>query len=448
MKKHIKSIIFKDEIKSDAKNNSVKDFNGKWLRLDNAAKLYPVIMKKSYISVFRVSMTLIETISPQILQQALDDVIDRFPYYKVKLRKGFFWYYYEKNKSQLLIEKDVINPCKSFNRKEHSGYLIRVRYYDKRIAAEFFHGLTDASGTTIFLKTLVARYLSLKYSISIPNIDGVFDYTSKPMQEEYEDSYNKYANFKVIRRAFHENAYKVKGTYKQLHSLDIITGIVSIDKIKEVSKKYNASITEYLTAVFIFSIYNDQQSAKKHKSEKPIQISVPVNMRNQYPSITMRNFSLFVSPGIDPAYGEYTFEEIVERVHHYMRYELSAKFMNALMCANVSSEKNPVLKAVPLFIKNIGMLIGYRKFGILKYSATLSNLGVVKVPKELESFVERFDLVIGPCKYNPINIGLVSFKDKLYITVSSTISEKNIEKNFFRHLVKSGIPVKIETNEV
>jgi hypothetical protein len=93
------------------------------------------------------------------------------------------------------------------------------------------------------------------------------------------------------------------------------------------------------------------------------------------------------------------------------------------------------------------MLIGYQKFGILKFTATLSNLGIVRVPEKMVEEVERFDIMIGPCRYNPINIGVLSYKDELHMTVTSTISEKDIEKTFFRHLVKSGIHVKIETNK-
>ena len=447
MKNRIKSIIFKTEYGKNLSLTPSGEINFKWLRLDNAAKLYPVIMKRSYVSVFRVSATLTADIDPVLLQESLDFIIDRFPYYKVKLRRGLFWYYFEKNNNRLLVEADVNNPCKFMNRKENSGFLIRVRYYYKRIAVEFFHGLTDASGAAIFLKTLVARYLFLKDHITVPNTNGVLDCASKPDPEEFEDAYNKYANFKVVRRARQENSYKIIGTFVPIHTLHIINGIVPIESLKLITKKYGVSITEYLASVFIYSIYLHQQSQKNRNSEKPIQISVPVNMRNHYPSKTMRNFSLFVSPGIEPAYGVYTFEEILDHVHHYMRYELSSKYMNALMCANVGSEKNPFIKFIPLFIKNIAMLIGYRKFGILKYAATLSNLGIIKVPEEMKSEVERFDIMVGPCRNNPINIGIISYKNDLHITVTSTISEMDIERVFFCHLVKSGIHVKIETNK-
>lgn len=39
-----------------------------------------------------------------------------------------------------------------------------------------------------------------------------------------------------------------------------------------------------------------------------------------------------------------------------------------------------------------------------------------------------------------------SFKGKLYINWTSGIKEKDVERNFFTSLVKSGIRVKIESN--
>lgn len=451
MKETLKSLLYKNEKNNitNKKNTTKNDPNNrKWFRLDNAAKLYPVIMKRSYVSLFRISANTKEIIDRTHLQRALDNIIDRFPYYKVRLRRGFFWYYFEKIDNTLKVEEDVQNPCRPMRRKENFGYLIRVRYYNNRVAVEFFHGLTDASGALIFLKTLLAEYFRIHRKSVIPFDKGVFNPVSIPQQEEYEDSYNKYANFKVIRRPKADNAYKIKGTQEFPHTLHIVTGVIALDAIKAIAKASGVSITEYLVSVLIEAIYINQKSGPARTLEKPIQVSIPVNMRNHYPSITMRNFSLFTSPGIEPEYGDYSFNEILQNIHHYMRFQLNSKYMNALMCANVSSEKHTIVKLVPLVIKNIAMMIGYKKFGILKYTSTFSNLGIVEVPKELEELIDRFDLVVGPCTYNPVNIGLLSYKDKLYINFSDTIKEKDIQRNFFTHLVKAGIHVKIETNEV
>ena len=44
-----------------------------------------------------------------------------------------------------------------------------------------------------------------------------------------------------------------------------------------------------------------------------------------YPSQTVRNFATFINPGVDPRYGEYDLEEIIQHIHHFMRLRLNEK---------------------------------------------------------------------------------------------------------------------------
>ena len=177
-----------------------------------------------------------------------------------------------------------------------------------------------------------------------------------------------------------------------------------------------------------------------------MKISVPINMRTFYPSETVRNFSLFVNPGVDPAYGDYTFEEMVMHIHHFMRLRLNEKYLNAVLSANVGNEKNPAMRIVPLFIKNFFMSLAYRLYGESRYSIGFSNLGMLKVPKDMEPFLERFDFLMGPPRFNSHGATAVSFHDKLVFSIISVVEETDIERLFFTELVKRGIPVTVESN--
>jgi len=64
----------------------------KWRRLDNSAKIFPLMSSKKYSSVFRFSVVLKEEVNPQILQAALSRTISKFKPFKVKLSRGFFWF--------------------------------------------------------------------------------------------------------------------------------------------------------------------------------------------------------------------------------------------------------------------------------------------------------------------------------------------------------------------
>ena len=66
-----------------------------WYRLDNAALIFPAVMRKNWNNVFRVSVTLRDAVDPEVLSRAAADLLPRFPTMFVRLRTGFFWYYLE-----------------------------------------------------------------------------------------------------------------------------------------------------------------------------------------------------------------------------------------------------------------------------------------------------------------------------------------------------------------
>ena len=71
-----------------------------WYKLDNAAKIFPVIYSKKDTSSFRLSCVFYEDVKYQYLEEALKEALKRFPTFCVKLKRGFFWYYFEHNYNQ------------------------------------------------------------------------------------------------------------------------------------------------------------------------------------------------------------------------------------------------------------------------------------------------------------------------------------------------------------
>ena len=50
----------------------------RWVRLDNAAKIYPAARRKNWSNLFRQSVTLTEEVDTRVLQDALDVTVKRF----------------------------------------------------------------------------------------------------------------------------------------------------------------------------------------------------------------------------------------------------------------------------------------------------------------------------------------------------------------------------------
>ena len=416
--------------------------------LDNAAIIFSLVSSARISALFRLSVTLKEPINVTLLQQALENIIVRFPYFRVNLRKGLFWYYWRTNLGIPKVMADSRNTCEEMPIRKIGIFPIRVRAFQNRIAVEFHHSLTDGTGGITFLKALLGEYMNLK-GVKVKDWGDTLRPHVNLDPEEYEDAYKKYykkgvPGIKRISKAYHL-PYKLekKGIYH------ITTGIVPVEDLLKITKEKNVTLTEFLVAVYIEAIQEILCTApirERRRTRNPIRISVPINLRRIYPSKTLRNFSLMLTPGIDPRLGKHSFDEILKQVYHYMRTEISDKLVSQMVKRNVQASLNPLVRLIPLFIKQLAGRTIYMQLGEKLYSGSFSNMGRVQVPEELEEHIDNFQFIPG---YNPVRkvgCSVVSFRDKLYINFGRICKEAEVEKIFFTKLIKLGLPVKIETN--
>ncbi len=419
----------------------------KWMKLDNAAKIYPAAKRRNWKALFRLSVDLTEEVDTSVLEQAVESTLARFPGFALKLKTGLFWYYLEHNEGLPEIKEDEAYPCVHMDFEENKGFMFRVLYHKRRIAVEIFHALTDGTGGLNFTKTLAAEYLRLKYGADIPRDNEILDCSMPPNPSETEDAYLKYAK-KMTRTRREPNAYRIKGTKESDGFVNVITGLIPAAEVIKRAKEKGVSLTDYITAALILAVDKHQRElVKSEKGLKPVKICIPINLRRFYPTHTMRNFASYVNPGIDPKYGTYSFDEVLSAVHHYMRSETTEKLLNAKISTNVKSEKRRMLRVTPLFIKNLAMKLTFNLVGDRKSSTSISNLGNVILPEEMARYVTRMDFILGPLSRNKVVCGALTYKGTLIMNFVRTIKESTIERAFFRLLVKLGVPVKIESNQ-
>lgn len=416
-----------------------------WYRLDNAALIFPAIQKESYSSIYRFSAVMTEPVDPAALQRAVDRTMPRFPGFGVRIRRGTFWYYMEPNPAPgPFVQPDISNPCQPVRFKEDNSWLVRFFYYDRRISIEVYHAVSDGGGALRFFRTLLAAYLrELGHPIPVGN--GVLDLDEPPRREELEDAYQKYATSGTTRGMESGRAYPATGTPEPFYTLNTTLGLVPVDRVKAKAREYGASITEYLAAILLESLIG-MQEAERPRHLLPVALAVPINLRSWFPSDTLRNFILNVRPAIDPALGEYTFEEIVSQVHHYMRLNINRQRMRAQMTRNVQFQQNKLIQIAPLGLKDLVMGVVYRFVGSRPYSATFTNPGAFSVPEEMAEYIQRMEVVLGQAYEAKSNCAAISFGNTLSISFAGTIRETELEKRFFRHLVRDGIPVRVESN--
>jgi NRPS condensation-like uncharacterized protein len=434
--------------------NTDPAFDRSWYRLDTSAKIYPALESPENTNVFRFSMTLDENIDGALLLTAMNDIRPRFPYYHVRLRTGFFWHYLERNDNPLLLWPETPFPCERLYSIYNNGFLYRVRVYKKRIAVEFSHILTDGSGGMEFLKTLVAQYLLLRKKIpAFPK--GLLHPEDTPDPMEYDDAFLRVLDLERTR--LHEipkertlfqpdPVFKIRGSMLPLGTFRIVTGSVPLTALKDVAKRYGLTITEFLGALYVEALLHIQhQQVRKTKKYRAVGLEIPVNMRGLYPIPSMRNFSLFVVPRFDPR--DITgFEDIGGIIKAYMKQHVCRKHLLSMVMDNCSLGENILIRHVPVFIKDLVIRYLSQTQGHAQFSGTISNLGSVKLPEEMETHVKDIGFILGPPTQTLTACAVLGFKNEIRINFGRVSKDAPVERHVFRRLVEMGVPVRLNSN--
>ncbi len=415
-----------------------------WYKLDNAATVFPGQNTSRWSNIFRFSVVLDRKIEKDILEDALSNVLVRFPCYDVRIRRGLFWYYFEKNPNGAPpIEPDVVNPCHRVKFKENRGYLFRIYYYENRISCDFYHALTDGMGASVFVCTLAAEYLRL-CGLDISSGGHVLDIAVPAKQSELDDPYLKCGKSKgkVSRKL--QRVYHAGGTKIPAHTVNITRGIIPLDEIRSLAKKYGATITEFVGALLLFVHYEKQKEEKR--KQKKVSVQIPVSLRKAFNIETLRNFSLYYIIDIDPLMGEYTFEEVLKHVVLYLRDINNEKTLRAMTTANLKLANSPLMRVMPLFVKDFAIGLAFVLTGEQETSVLFSNLGKINLPPEMMEHVKLVEIMAGPGRLNAVRCAGCGIGDKFVIDFANIYAESDIERRFFTSLVKMGVHVKIESN--
>ena len=419
----------------------------RWMRLDNAAKIFPAAKRRNWNNFFRISATLTEPVDTAVLASALDVTARRFPSIAVRLRRGVFWYYLEEIPKTPSIQPEKSCPLAHAPFHEVRQCAFRVLVYKNRVAVEFFHALTDGTGALVFVKTLLAEYLSEKYGLSVPAEKGVLGRLEEPSPEELEDSFARYAGDVTASRA-ESTAYHLSGTPERDGYKNLVTMMIPAEKLRACAKEHGVSVTELLCAAMMQAIGELQaEKVPNVRHRKPVKVLIPVNLRNLFPSRSLRNFASYITPEIDPRMGDCSFSELCSLVHHKMGLENNRRTMRAKFAANVASERSPILRVMPLFIKNIAMKAVFDAVGECKSCLCLSNLGRVELPEVMVPYVQRMDFIIGVQARAPHDCGVVTWGDTVYINCIRSIQGPELEYRFYRVLHRLGLPVRVESNQ-
>ena len=419
-----------------------------WSRLDNSAKIYPMLVNKKSQNIFRLSVTLKEKVDKNILLDALKMTIERFPVYKVRLMKGAFWYYLDDNHAKIKVYPLDPLSFRKITDKSCNGYCFRVSYFDTQIVCDFFHAICDATGAAEFVKSLVYTYLNLSGK-EVFSDQKILTVGSPVMREELEDSF--LANYKKlplkdlkVKDMQGKNAYHIKGILFDNVGNGIIHMYCDVKEVLDICHAKGCTMTEYLGALFMMAIYESQIKGKEENANN-IQLFVPINLRKIFGSKTLRNFSLFSRIGCNP-YEDMEMDKLIKIMHDNLKRDMDKDVLKDKISTTVWAEKFFLVRFVPLFVKRFFFNFSNYFFGKKKKTATLSNFGVLDIPDSMKKHVESVSFAISSNATTPLSLSIISCNGKLCITFTRRITDTQIEKNFASYLTKDGVNLTVTSN--
>ena len=447
-----------------------------WVRLDNASNIFLAAMSTTDTKVFRLSAEMQDKIDPISLQKALEQTYARYKLYHSVLRRGIFWYYLQHTEIIPKVAPEVLAPCSQLYHFDQKELLFRVIYNEDRVHLEVFHVLSDGTGALWFFEDLIKEYILLRYPESLDVIkkeqieakvrhleDSFVTYFRHNGQQTFTESAqsalrnfarsSKRAAFKYGKKfgrallkdrtvpTKKRRVYRIKGEKTADNRTKVIELEMPVKKILHLAHQEEATLTIYLIALFFESI---RKSKSDFQIRDTIAISVPVNLRQFYPSNSARNFFSTVKL-------EYTYtqerdpqlKEICASLAEQMSQQLSKESLERRLSRLISYEYNPINRLIPRPIKDgVLKIINYSNNRNL--TVAMSNLGRVAFPQSIDGYVNR--LYFHTSAVRP-QFSVISHGDQLTISFTSPFIDTDIQQQFVRELTSAGIEVTLAANK-
>lgn len=402
--------------------------------LDNSGIIHLANRDGAHTNAFRISVTLTGPVRLRMLQTALDHIAPRFPTIVAGIRRGARQYKVVPAKWAPAVQPD--RECLAHMSEQMiERCAMRLLYSGRRVSVEIFHSLTDGYGGLAFLRALLKEYFLLLHG----SAGGEGE--REPPAWELADDYVTYGRGKgsPIRP---RRIYRLPGRALPGEKIHVTTAVCDLAELRRAARNCQVGVTAFLTAALASAIVEVQEAGGGERL--PVQLMVPADLRRRFESGTVRNFSLYALPCVEPEQFGLPFPALAAHMGRQIEAQLTKENLAGMMAGQVKLQNMPLVRDLPLSVKEAVLRLGNR---LCETSCmTLSNLGEVEFPPELQPYVERVDAVLTPRQRGPYNCVVTSYRGKVYINFSRKCGNTELERRFFRKLKAQGCRARFETD--
>jgi hypothetical protein len=469
-----------------------------WVRLDNASNIFLAARSDADPKVFRLSAEMDQDVDPRLLQEALDATYDRYRLYHAVLRSGVFWYYLQDSDLRPLVTAENLHTCAPIYQADRRTLLFRVMHHRRRISLEVFHALSDGTGAFWFLSDLVTAYVQLRHSepdYPLRDVGGISDRPNPPGRREPGDqpgddaadqarelTGDSFAHYFRRRRRLRvpasdsafgraaapavftvENAarsssdpprelgrsnrkprtkvHRIRGTRTPDNRTRVVELTMPTAEVLALARAEGVALTMYLTAVFFESV---RRSSGGPTRTRTLAASVPVNLRQFFPSTSPRNF--FATTRVEHTYGAGTDDlgSICRHLESQFRPNSTPEALEEKLRRFLRFERMPVLRIAPRPLKDVILkLVNHGSNRGL--TIAVSNLGRLSLPEPADSHVGRMLFHVSAARPQ---LSVASHADLLTLSFTSPFTATDHIREFARLLSASGVEVTVAAARV
>lgn len=442
-----------------------------WVRLDNASNIFLAARSDIDPKVFRLGAEMDADIDVALLQEALDETFDRWPLYHAVLRRGVFWHYLQDSDLRPLVASETLQTVAPLYRPGRPSLLFRVVHHRRRISLEVFHALSDGTGALWFLMDLLAAYARRRHpedpfdpiadSIEPAMKDLVGDsfahHFRRPFETREPQAFERAAAPAVLtvgtepeplavpalrppegRRRVH----RVRGTRTPDHRTRAVELSMPAADVLALARAERVSITMYLTALLVDAV---RRTAPSPQGARTVAASIPVNLRQFFPSASGRNFFSTVRiehTSADPAHQD--LGAMARELEAQFRPQTAPAALAGRLARLIAVERSPVLRVIPRPLKDL-ILGRINDLSNRRLTIAGSNLGRVVLPEPAESHVRRMTFHVSAVRPQ---FCAISHAGELMVTFTSPFTQVEHVREVARTLTRRGIDVRVAAARV
>ena len=388
--------------------------------------------------------TLDRAVDADILREAVRHMVKRYHYFRLKPfvdeNGGLF---FEDNEAEPEVYPDD-GTVLHLGTDETNGYMFRVLYKDNYIRVMAFHGMADGRGINAFGLSIVYEYLTL-CGIAIDS-EGMITTLKTPVDETELDDFVKRCGKAAKTVGEPSGKYEPHDIFvtpeERTHFGTTKSRKVKVSwKVQELLKlchELGGTPVTVMTAVLGMAMHRIYDMG-----DAVMTPNVPIDLRPLLKSNAQSNFTTNVPLAYPPEYAALPLDEQVARLKEMLKIQTRPenlltgmgpfeRFLSEVMQAPLHDKK-------ALDELHAAMAEGSKASTTL----LLTNVGVFKLPKDMQPYVLDYDGIAPNLEYSPV-YALMSMGDTGRLLICQNYDSLALPEEICKVLGEHGVKAEVE----